>query len=175
MKTVTGMMLTLIACLIAFDAGQVRAEAEIPAEWQGVWETEVSVYDCETNFLIFEFSETDTLCPGDNFEDPDEEEFTLNCTSSADATSYTSSCEGETEILPGCTAAFTFDTVGTRTGETYSVISTMNISYVGDCSGLTDSCQRTEITGTRIGEATGPCGSTPNQEHTWGAVKSSYR
>lgn len=174
MKTMTRMMPTLIACLIVFGAGQVRADTEIPVEWLGIWEIDISVYDCETNVLIFESSETDTLCPGETFEDPDGEEFTLTCTSSADATTYTSSCEGEAEIMPGCTASFTFDSAGTRTGETYTVTSTMNITYAGDCSGLSDSCQRTEITGTRIGEATG-CGSTPNLDQAWGAVKSSYR
>ncbi|MBE0567378.1 MAG: hypothetical protein IH621_15580 [Krumholzibacteria bacterium] len=69
---------------------------------------------------------------GETFEDPDEEGFTLTCTSSADAATYTSSCEGESEVLPGCTAAFTFDSVGTRSDDTYTVTSTTNITCAGE-------------------------------------------
>lgn len=175
MKNPAKMMLALIACLIVFGSGQVRADTEIPAEWLGIWEIDISVYDCDSNFLLFQFSELDTLCPGGTFGDPDQEEFALTCTSSADATTLTSHCEGETEVMPGCTATFTYDSAGTRTGEAYTVTSTMDIAYVGDCPDLTDSCQRTEVTGTRIAAAPGSCTSTPNQDQAWGAVKSSYR
>ena len=175
MKTMNRMMLTLIACLIVFGGGEARADIEVPAEWLGIWETEITAYDCDTNDILFQFAELDTICPGDLFEDPQDEEFALTCTSSADADSYTNHCEGETEAFPGCTAAFTYDATGTRTDETYTVTATTAISYVGTCMGIQDSCTRTEITGTRIGAVPGSCASTPNRDQAWGAVKSSYR
>ena len=175
MKAILKMLLAVIACLIVFDGSQARAATEVPAEWLGVWEIDIAVYDCDTNDLIFQSAELDTLCPGDLFEAPEDEEFTLTCSTSADANSFSDHCEGESEAFPGCTATFTYDATGTRTGETYTATTTTTISYVGVCLGLEGSCMRTEITGTRIAGVPNPCGSTPNLEQSWGAVKSSYR
>ncbi len=175
MKTTLKTMLALVACLIVFGSGQVRAGTEVPAEWLGIWQIEITVYDCDTNDVIFQLAELDTVCPGTIFEDPDGGEFDLTCTSAADANSLTMHCEGESEFFPGCTANFVQDTAGTRNGETYTVTSTTAISYVGDCFGIEDSCQRTETTGARIAGVPGSCESTPNRDETWGSLKSSYR
>ena len=175
MKIMLRMLFVLVACLIVFDGGQARADTEVPDGWLGIWEIEITMYDCGTNDVLFQRAELDTLCPGDLFEDPEDVEFGLTCTSSADDVSFTGHCEGEAEAFPGCTATYVYDTQGTRTGETYTATTTTTIAYVGECMGFPESCTRTEVTGTRIAGAPSPCGSTPNLEQSWGAVKSSYR
>jgi hypothetical protein len=167
--------LTVLIILLATAAVPALADVEIPEEWVGVWELEIAVYECETNTLLFSTTDLDTICPGSVFEDPDPEEMPLECTGSADADSYTTHCEGSLEVMPGCTMNFVYDVTGTRDGDTYTSVATTDITYSGDCPDVPDTCQRTEVTGTRIGGAPNPCDGTPVEGRSWGTVKSLYR
>jgi len=153
----------------------VLADVEIPDEWLGIWELEVSAYDCETDALIFSSTSIDTTCPGAVFEDPDASGFPLECTGTADADSYEIHCEGSQEVIPGCTANFVHDGNATLDGNSYTSTTTTSITYTGDCSVIPDSCQRLEITGTRIGATPNPCNGVPVEARSWSTVKSLYR
>lgn len=164
----------MVACALALMAGPAAAQVEIPAEWEGIWETQIDLYDCDTNFLLFSTTATDTICEGDVLEQPEGEDSALDCTGSADANSYTLNCTGTEEVAPGCTATYTYVATGTRSGDSYTAEATMDITFSGDC-GIPDSCQRTEITGTRISSDPGPCEQTPVESWSWNTVRSLYR
>jgi hypothetical protein len=167
------MIMALVGCLLA-AATPATAEV-IPDEWVGIWEIELTTYDCTTNDVLFATTQLDTICPGAVFEDPNTEGIPIVCTTTADADSYTTHCEGSTEVVPGCTANFVYDVTGTRNGDSYTATSTVNLTYTGDCFGIPDSCQRTEISGTRIAGAPSPCDGAPVENQSWGTVKSIYR
>ena len=175
MRTSITMITALTVCLLAVAASPAAAEVEVPEEWLGVWSLETSVYDCETDVLIFSSADLDTLCPGSMFEDPDGGDITVDCTGSADAGSFTMHCEGSTEAAPGCTANFVYDATGTRNGDSYTSTATINMTFTGDCPLIPDSCQRIETTATRIDDSAGPCTSTPVESWSWGTVKSLYQ
>lgn len=151
------------------------ADVIVPEEWEGIWEIQVSSYDCDTNILLFSSTAYDTICSGWAFAGPEEEEVEFTCTGSADAGSYTQHCEGTMSPIPGCSMTLVFDATGTRTGETYTAVSTVSSTYVGDCMGIPDSCIRTEVTGTRIDTTPDPCTETANELLGWSALKSQYR
>lgn len=167
-------ILAIVGCLMA--AAVVPAAADvIPEEWVGVWQLNISLYACGSNDPIFSNADLDTICSGMVFEDPDPDGIPLTCTWNANATSYTSHCEGSGEVEPGCTESIVDDTAATRTGETYTSVATTTITYTGACDGYDDYCLRTEITGTRINNGATACSGTPNENSSWGALKSSYR
>jgi len=169
---------TIYICIVAFAIMTpliAHADVDIPAEWYGIWELELTSYDCDTEEILFTSTSLDTICVGDVFQDPDPSSFTVECTASIDANSYTISCEGESEIFPGCTAAFDYSGSATRNGDSYTSTTFTNITYAGDCGPIPDTCQRTEITGTRIASAPDPCDSTPVESTSWSAIKELYR
>jgi len=173
--TLRSLIMTAVTCSLVVVASPAIADVEIPEEWIGVWELDVAAYDCETNALLFSSTNLDTICPGSVFEDPNPSSITVECTSSADATTYMVHCEGSTEVLPGCAANFIYDATGTRDDNSYTSTATTIISYTGDCPLIPDSCQRTEITGTRISGQMDPCDSTPVESRSWATVKSYFR
>lgn len=163
-------------CLLVLAAAPAIADQEIPEEWVGIWEMDIAIYDCDTNALIFSTTSLDTICPGSAFEDPDPGDITIECTSSADANTYTNHCEGSEVVIPGCTATFVFDLTGTRNGDSYTQVGTTMVTYAGAACGLfPDSCQRMEVSGTRSNNDPGPCESTPVEGRPWATVKSYYR
>lgn len=167
--------MTATVCLLIVAATSAIADVDIPEEWIGVWELDSATYDCETDELLFSSTNLDTICAGSVFPDPEPGEITIECTGSADATSYTGQCEGSFEVIPGCTVNFLYESTATRNGDTYTSTSTITISYVGDCPVIPDTCQRTEATGTRIESPTDPCSATPVESVSWGTVKTLYR
>lgn len=167
--------LCVMAGLLVGGATAAHADTPIPEEWGGIWDIAFDIYDCDTNQLVFSAADRDTLCPGAVFEDPGDDEVTWECTSSADGDSYTSHCEGSTEMIPGCTATFTVDMTGTRTGDSYTATSIVATTYSGACFDLEDTCQRTESAGTRVGGTPDSCQGTPNENLTWGTMKSTFR
>ncbi len=168
--------LCALVCLAAGAATPGWAVSVVPPEWGGIWESTDDTFDCDTNALMFSSASTDTLCPGAVFgEPPVIEEITFTCTSSADGDSYTTHCEGSTEMIPGCLATYVIDTVGTRTGETSVSTTTFSTTFVGACFGMADTCQRTESTSTRIAGPPESCVGTPNEGESWGTLKARYR
>jgi hypothetical protein len=173
--TLKSLFVTALLFVVAVSAVPAAAQVEIPEEWLGIWELDLASYDCETDDLLFATTSFDTICPGNVFEEPDPEDIPIECTGSADGSSYSLHCEGSEVIQPGCSANFVYDATGTRNGESYTSVAIVNISFTGDCPLIPDSCQRIEITGTRIGSAPEPCGQTPVESWTWNTVRSLYR
>lgn len=173
----TTWLLPILATL-TFAAGSpasVRAQATIPVEWGGVWQSVDNTYDCDTNALLFNDAQQDTLCPGATLPGPAPGEMTLDCTTSADGDSYLVHCTSSLEVVPGCTVSFVYDTSATRTGDSYTAVSTSSTTYVGACFGMADTCERTESTGTRIAGPVPACSGTADENRPWGAVKLIYR
>jgi len=165
----------VFVCLLVVVAIPALADVEIPDEWFGIWELEVVGYDCDSEMVIFSSTSLDSICEGSMFVDPDPSSFPIECTGSADADSYTLHCEGSQEVIPGCTANFVYDSDATRDGDSYSSVTITSITYTGDCSVIPDSCQRIEVTGTRIDDAPDPCDEVPVETRSWSTVKSFYR
>jgi hypothetical protein len=171
MLTKTTLSLALLLCVASHPAA---AQVEVPAEWVGIWEIQIELYDCDTDQLLFSTTSTDTICEGDAFEEPDDESGSVTCTGTADADSYTMHCEGSEVVMPGCTANYEYNAEGTRSGDSYQSTAIFTVAYAGDC-GVPDSCQRTEIVGTRISSDPGPCEQTPVERRSWDTVRSLYR
>ncbi|HPF35185.1 MAG TPA: hypothetical protein P5571_07950 [Candidatus Krumholzibacteria bacterium] len=167
--------LMLCAAVTALTAAPALADVIVPDEWVGIWELQIASYDCDTDVLLFESTEYDSICPGWAFSDPVDEEVEITCTGSANADGYEQHCSGSSEPLPGCTIDFAFDAAGTRTGDTYTAITTITTTATGSCMGFQGSCQRIEVTGTRIDATPPDCSQTPAETWSWSAVKEGYR
>jgi hypothetical protein len=173
--TLRSLFMATTVFMIVAAAVPAVADVEVPEEWFGVWETDIAIYDCETNVLVFSTTSRDTTCPGAVFEDPDPGETTFECTSSADANSFVIHCEGSEEVIPGCMANYVYDATTTRNGDSFTSIGTTSFTYTGDCPFIEDSCNRTEVTGTRISNDTADCESLPVEGQPWATVKAYYR
>lgn len=160
---------------LAVCAGTSSADVVVPQEWVGVWELQSATYDCDTGALLYSSTHRETICPGWAFLDPDPGGLDLTCTGGADEDSYVHHCEGSDTPLPNCTLDFIFDANGTRIGDTYTAITTIDIIYTGDCAGIQDSCTRKEVTATRIDASPDECLQTGEESVSWTALKSRYR
>ena len=156
-----------------------RASATIvvPPEWGGIWAVEDSTYDCAGVLQSVETS-ADTLCPGEQTIDPQQFPGTFDCTGSADATSIDVTCSGTSELFPDCAATFTSALRGTRTGENYFVVSTVEITYSGTAEGcdlVPGYCLQVNSHATRTAPAPVAYCQTPARPTSWGTLKVRYR
>jgi hypothetical protein len=153
----------------------------IPNEWDGVWASEDSVYDCSGNLQYVE-TYLDTLCAGAvvSFEDDDPTGglLTIDCTGSASATTVDILCTGSGEIVTDCTVTLIVDLEGTRTGDSFVATSVTSVTYDGTgtgCDIFPDDCTRVVTHADRIGPAPAVYCATPVRTATWGEVKLRYR
>lgn len=167
--------LVLCTALTALAAAPALADVIVPDEWVGIWERQVRSYDCDTDELMFSSTDYDTICPGWAFSDPEDDTVDITCTGSANADSYQQQCDGESEILPGCTATYDFQATGSRTGDSYTSVTVIEITASGECMGFSGSCQRIEVTATRIDPTPPDCSETPAERWSLSAVKGRYR
>ena len=149
----------------------------IPAAWAGVWDIRDTTRNCggpvtETDAGL------DTLCTGASvFESPDGAPVSFDCTGTITDTVVDVDCTASFEVSPDCLATFTVALDATRTGDSYTAIQTMSITYSGGglgCDLIPDTCTTTATTGTRIGPEPAEC-ATPVEATTWGRVKARYR
>ena len=175
MHTLRSLFMATIVFMIVVASVPVLADEEVPEEWFGVWEIEIEIFECESNEMIWFSAFRDTTCPGAVFEDPDPGETTVECTSSVDGNSYEIHCEGSEEAIPGCMMNYVYDTTTTRNGDSFTSVGTTSITYTGECPFFEDSCNRTEITGTRISNEAEDCESLPVEGQPWATVKALYR
>lgn len=149
----------------------------VPPEWGGIWTVTDSTYDCEGALQNVEASE-DTLCPGEPAFDPQQSPYPIDCTGSADATNIDVTCTGSAELFPDCQANFTSTLRGTRTGESYFVVSTTEITYSGSgtgCEFVPPFCMQINSHATRTGPAPVAYCQTPARPTSWGTLKVRYR
>ena len=147
----------------------------VPPEWDGIWMTQDSVYDCTTGFKAFS-SGTDTLCSGQVYAQGGV--LNLVCNGTADATTFHVTCSGSETVFTDCTALVDIQIDGVRTGNSYRSVAVTNASYSGTgtgCSLLTPTCTRSVTYGTRTSAAPSAYCATPAIPTTWGQLKVKYR
>src|SRR5262245_38484720 len=142
MKRLAAVLLLVVALLVVLaDAAAARlprspfrllqlglAAADpykIPAEWDGIWTSNDSTYDCTGGFQSIDATD-DTLCSGAVFLDPNDISGTVDCTGSWSATTINITCTGVDTILTGCVATFTYSIRGTRTGDDAFLVITVS-------------------------------------------------
>ncbi len=152
----------------------------IPAEWSGIWESELTDYVCGTNDVIDTESYVDTLCTGQSIDPNDEIDdlpFAMDCSgSTVTATTVTADCTGGGTVGL-CTVSITFSLDGVRNGDTFTSTQEYSIDLEPNgifCGNQPDECVRTEVTATRIAPEPPGC-ATPVDATWWGEVKARYR
>ena len=166
----------------AYDFSQalrlMSGSVTVPPEWDGVWTTQDSVYDCTTGFKQF-VSGVDTLCSGQVFtENAPGSPLAIVCNGTADATTFHATCSGSDTVFTDCLVTFDIQVDGVRTGESYRSVTTTNTSYSGTgtgCDLLPATCTRRVIYGARTGPAPAAYCTTPANRTTWGQIKVLYR
>lgn len=154
---------------------------QVPPEWDGIWASEDSVYDCQNNLLNVE-SYFDTLCAGQVIsfteDDPTGGLIDIICTGGADATTVNVDCSGSAEFFPDCTVTFAVQLSALRTGDSFVGTSVTSITYDGTgegCDLLPDQCTRVVTRANRTGPAPTAYCTTPTRASSWGDLKLRYR
>lgn len=153
------------------------SDVVIPQEWGGIWTSVDSTYGCLGD-LQFVDGAVDTLCPGAVILDPGVFPVTYNCTGSADAGTVSVTCSGSAEVFPGCTATYSYSMQGTRTGDSYFIVTNILTTYAGSAEGcnlIPDECIQINSRGTRTGPAPAEYCETPALPASWGQLKVRYR
>lgn len=149
----------------------------IPQEWGGIWTSVDSTYGCLGD-LQFVDGAVDTLCPGVVIFDPGVFPVTYDCTGSADATTVSLTCSGSAELFEGCTANYSYSMQGTRSGDSYVIVTNILTTYTGTAEGcnlVPDECMQVNSRGTRTGPVPVEYCETPALPASWGQLKVRYR
>lgn len=194
MKRLTAVLLVVSASLVLLaDAAAARLPRtpfqllqlgiaaldpyKIPPEWDGIWTSTDSTYDCP-GVLQQVSSSTDTLCSGAVFFDPNLISGDVECTGAFTATTVNITCTGVDTIITDCVATFTYNIRGTRTGDNAFLVTTITTSFDGaapECGFIPDDCSQTNVHAQRTGPAPAAYCATPARPSTWGEVKIRYR
>jgi hypothetical protein len=160
------------------DAFRLAQNIKIPIEWDGVWDSLDSLYDCNDVLQEVEMSR-DTLCGGAEFNSLETgSPVVFECTGTADANSADVTCTGFAQVAEDCEVHYSLHIVATRTGETAHVVTESSITYVGaglGCDFLPDECTRTRAIASRVSPAPTDYCSTPTLPSTLGRIKAHYR
>lgn len=165
----------LALTLLVPAAGLVHAQtgdcSDIPEGWQGVWQSTMTLSDCETGFVFNTQNFDDTICPGDCFDAGDE---SVDCTVVVEGSTATISCSGTEVASPGCTANFESELIYTLDGTSITGGGTQTVTYTGDCpSELVDQCIELDYSATRT-NGSNAC-SVPVSLLNWSVLKGSFR
>lgn len=148
----------------------------IPEAWAGIWQTNYTVYDCDSGFELFSDAQLDTFCTGTPFVDNGDDEIDFTCSGTVDATSVDIECSGSTSGGPDCAVELVWTMVGTRDGDSMTSTTTVTMTQVGSgCVGPAVFCTRMEMTGTRIDAEPEECGLAPTDVLSWSTIKGLYR
>lgn len=155
---------------------QVLDDIIVPSEWDGVWTVEDSIYtNCDSGSATYSVDE-DTLCSGEKYTQ--DSSCDVVCTGSASPGNIDATCSGSCEVEGGCIITYSIHTVGTRTADSYRIVTTINASYSGIgefCNLLPPTCTKIVSYGTRTAPAPPAYCLTPTKTSTWGQVKVRYR
>jgi hypothetical protein len=150
---------------------------KIPPEWDGIWTSTDSTYDCAGGLQQVAVGE-DTLCSGAVFLDPVNFTGPAECTGSITATTINITCTGDTMVVPDCVATLAYSIQGTRAGDDAYQVATISVSYDGsapECGFFPDYCFQVNAHAHRTGPAPPTYCATPTLPSTWGGVKIRYR
>jgi hypothetical protein len=149
----------------------------IPAEWEGVWTTTDTTYNCQ-GVRTGTSSSENTLCAGQSAYDPPTGEVIFSCDGTATATEVHMTCSGAADVMPDCRVTVAIRIDVTRTDDAYFSVMTMQTSYAGTATGcdlLPATCEQRNSHGMRVGAPpVGYCG-TPTLPSSWGKIKAHYR
>jgi len=149
----------------------------VPSDWDGIWTTQDSVYDCTTGPMSTS-SSVDTICSGQSFNGGSSGGSPFTCTGTADATTIHATCTGSSAAGTDCQADYNIQMDVTRTNTTYKSVSTINVTYSGTglgCDLYPPMCLRVVSYGTRTGPAPTAYCNTAVMRPTWGRLKTLYR
>jgi hypothetical protein len=166
----------LLIALAALGLAVQAAAADpipYPDEYIGIWDITTVVRDCETQIILFQSTDRDTVCAGELF-DPEFGEAQLTCTGEITQTTINLECTGSYEVEPGCIANITFTMTGTLNGDTQTTTTTIVSNYVGATCVIPSSCMSITSTGTRVNPDPGDCPPSPVEPATWGQLKQRY-
>jgi hypothetical protein len=155
---------------------QARTAVIAPVEWDGVWTTVDSTYSC-LGVLKSTSAGADTICGGKDYTINPGGGIQINCSGNATATTFDITCTGSGAAGP-CTANYNVVEHGTRSNDTYHIVTTINVTFSGTdptCILFPPSCTQTDIWGTRTGPAPPAYCLTDTQHSTWGSLKTHYR
>ena len=151
-----------------------RASLVIPQDWDGIWAVEDSVYLCDGTFQSAPGSAPDTICGGSDYQASGP--VTLDCNGTADATTISVTCTGSGVFIPDCNANYTVVTHGTRSGDSYFTVTTVDVTYTGaGCEGFPAMHPGQQPWHPHGPGARGGCAATPTRRSTWGEIKAIYR
>ena len=162
----------------AFDFKAVlkalQAATTVPPEWDGIWGTVDSLYDC-SGVLQDVYADKDTLCGGKDIPAPGGPSFT--CTGTADATTVHLTCTGGFDLFPDCHVdnVATLDGIRTATTYYYSITNNTTISGTGLGCPVGTQCSILHVHGTKLSSSPPAYCATPTLPATWGNVKAHYR
>ena len=148
-----------------------RASIVVPPEWDGIWTIVDTVYTCQGAFQGTG-ADADTLCGGKDYSAGSNN---FVCSGTADATTIDATCTGSEPFLPDCVGDYSIVTHGTRTGTTYFMVSTINITYVGTGCPIPSACFQINTHGTYVGPAPTAFCATVTRPSTWGQIKALFR
>ena len=191
--------LLLLLVLAAFVGAAVSADASprtlryadvlrlskttvtVPPEWDGIWASEDSVYDCQGVLQSVEVYD-DTLCSGQVIgyegEDPTGGLITITCDGTATATVAHVTCSGSGELMTDCTLSIFNSLDATRTANSFVAVSVTDVSTSGTafgCDLFPRNCTRIVTHATRSGPAPTAYCATPARPSSWGDVRIRYR
>ena len=161
--------------LLGALAAPVAAQVTTPDEWEGIWTFTNVTRDCDSGDIISQSTSTEPLCAAEVVDfTGNDEDFPGECIGEIGPNGGTLSCTGSQELPGGfCSLDFAADIEVTVSGDSFSGVITLNLSYEGLCGPVTDTCTETTVTGTRVGPVTSEC-SVPVDNLSWGAAKARY-
>lgn len=167
----------LAAAILSLAAGgtALGQDVIVPAEWAGIWQVDTNIYTCSPRSLIGTSSGPDTLCAGAVMDYPTGEVgFTIDCNATIDGDTVTMECTGS-GVIEGCPVTYEMTSTTTRTGETFTSVTTVTITFGGECAIFPPQCTRIETTATRTAGPPATCVGTAVESIAWGALKGIYR
>jgi len=148
----------------------LRAIVPVPPEWEGIWATEDSSYDCYEHTVYTVASWQDTICAGEELIPTPEAPYPEVCRGTATATTLHLECAWSVGDWL-CTDSFTLTLDATRDGDSFYYVCVTEAESAGAaCFG--GGCTVEHVHGTRILPA--HC-ATPTLPVKWGDVKAMYR
>jgi hypothetical protein len=163
----------LAATAIFSSSPALAGQVPIPDEYIGIWDNTVVIRDCDTQAILFQGANRDTVCTGETF-DPSFGQYELTCTGTITATTVDVDCTGTFPIDPECSANLHYVIDGTRNGDSWITTITIDTDYVGTSCPIAHSCTVTTNTGTRIDDNP-HCQAQPVEPGTWGQIKHYYQ
>jgi hypothetical protein len=145
----------------------------VPAEWAGVWQNTDSTYKCPNLFQSTSV-DSDTLCVGQS----ENSDLNAVCSGSATSTSVDFTCTATGEVFTDCQYTITSHVTGTRSNDTYFLVTTTTTAFSGTgagCDLYPPTCTQTNIHGVRLGPAPAAYCATPAVPSSWGKLKATYR